>query len=157
MSENENDFETLRRLLALKRHEVPPPGYFENFSSQVIARIQAGETGSESVSGVSWLLRLLQAFETRPAYPVAFASGLCMLLLFGIVSVEQNPEMGSAWPTPNGSYVADVSGLAPNASQQFGNISNTNPPVGLPASSSLFDNNPPANPYFQQVSLENAN
>jgi len=77
MSENENDFEALRRLLALKRHEIPPPGYFEDFSGRVIGRIRAGE----GVRQLPWLLRLLQAFETKPAYPVAFASGLCTLLL----------------------------------------------------------------------------
>src|SRR5579862_3575660 len=100
MSENENDFEALRRLLALKRHEVPPPGYFEDFSSRVIGRIRAGETARE----LPWLLRLLQAFEAKPAYPVAFASALCTLLLFGIVSVEEspglfsNPVLGSVGP-----------------------------------------------------------
>ncbi|HXB60361.1 MAG TPA: hypothetical protein VNU95_12375, partial [Candidatus Acidoferrales bacterium] len=89
MSENEQDFEALRRLLALKRHEVPPPGYFEDFSSNVVARIRAGEAAAR----MPWFLRFLQAFEARPAYPVAFASSLCMLLLFGIVTVEQNPSI----------------------------------------------------------------
>jgi hypothetical protein len=91
MSENENDFEALRRLLVLKRHEIPPPGYFEDFSSRVIGRIRASEAARE----LPWLLRLLQAFEAKPAYPVAFASALCTLLLFGIVSVEQSPVLAS--------------------------------------------------------------
>ena len=77
MNENENNFESLRRLLALKRHEVPPPGYFENFSSQVTARIRAGEDrATEEQQGIElpWFFRLLSAFEAKPAFAGAFAS-----------------------------------------------------------------------------------
>jgi hypothetical protein len=92
MSNNENDFEALRRLLALKRHEVPPPGYFEDFSSRVVGRIRANEAAAE----IPWMLRFFSKFEAKPGYPVAVASALCMLLLYGIVSVEQNPELASS-------------------------------------------------------------
>jgi hypothetical protein len=43
--------EAIRRLLALKRHETPPPGYFRNFSSQVRARI---ERDAPPASGGLW-------------------------------------------------------------------------------------------------------
>jgi hypothetical protein len=91
MKENENNFESLRRLMALKRHETPPPGYFENFSSDVMARIRAGDAGqAESAARqLPWLFRLLSAFEAKPAFAGAFASALCLLLLFGIVFAER--------------------------------------------------------------------
>ena len=43
--------DAIRRLLALKRHETPPPGYFRNFSSQVRARI---ERDAAPASGGLW-------------------------------------------------------------------------------------------------------
>ena len=91
MNENENNFESLCRLLALKRHETPPPGYFENFSREVTARIRAGEMGgtADVSKPLPWLFRLLSTFEARPVFAGAFASALCMLLLFGIVYAER--------------------------------------------------------------------
>ncbi|MGA9449741.1 MAG: hypothetical protein WBW41_00190, partial [Verrucomicrobiia bacterium] len=103
MNENENNFESLRRLLALKRHEIPPPGYFNDFSRQVMSRIRAGETAeSEEFAGSSWLLRFLQVFEAKPAFVSAFASSLCLLLLLGIVYAER-PD-----GTPKTSLLASV-------------------------------------------------
>jgi len=96
MNENDN-FEALRRLLSLKRHEVPPPGYFNRFSGDVIARIRAGEQSSTSAAETvfarfPWLLRFLQAFEAKPAFASSFASALCLVLLFGIVYAEQSDQ-----------------------------------------------------------------
>ena len=102
MNENENNFESLRRLLALKRHEMPPPGYFENFSSEVTARIRAGEMGgaADVSKPLPWLFRLLSAFEAKPAFTGAFASALCMLLLFGIVFAERPDSTTQPLLTP---------------------------------------------------------
>src|SRR5271167_3202673 len=96
MNENENNFESLRRLLAQKRHETPPPGYFNNFSGQITARIRAGEARTSPAansSEASWLLKLLQACEFKPAFAGAFASALSLLLVFGIIYAER-PDSG---------------------------------------------------------------
>jgi len=156
MSENENDFEALRRLLALKRHEIPPPGYFENFSSQVIGRIRA----AESVEQIPFLLRFLQWFENRPAYPVAFASSLCLFLLYGIVTVQQNPEMAATWTSPKG-YISAVttSPVMPNPSQPSLVMVDTNSPINAqPNDSALFDSQPSGPSYrLQQASWPGGN
>jgi hypothetical protein len=100
MNENQPNFELLRRLLALKRHETPPPGYFNNFSSQVMARIRAGETEAAAgllgrlFASMPGLLNLLQALETRPVFAGGFATVLCALLLFGAV-IAQRPDSAS--------------------------------------------------------------
>jgi len=100
MNENQQNFESLRRLLTLKRHETPPPGYFNNFSRQVMARIRAGETGEAAsqaeglLPGIPWLLNWLQGLETKPVFAGSFATALCLLLLFGAV-VAQRPESAS--------------------------------------------------------------
>jgi hypothetical protein len=120
MNENENNFESLRRLLALKRHETPPPGYFENFSSEVTARIRAGDAGrTASVSKqltdeLPWFFRLLSTFEAKPAFAGAFAFALCLFLVFGIVfaerpdSVTQPLLTQSEQTTPGGILVASA-------------------------------------------------
>ena len=98
MNENENDFEALRRLLALKRHETPPPGYFENFPGAVMARLRAGQSGAQDgvaerlADRLPWLYRMIQAWEDKPAFSTTFASALCLLLLGGIVFAER-PEV----------------------------------------------------------------
>jgi hypothetical protein len=146
MNENEQDFEALRRLLALKRHEVPPPGYFEDFSSNVIARIRVGQAAAR----MPWFLRFIQAFEARPAYPVAFASSLCLLLLFGIVTVEQNPEISTAFAQQAGA--SGFPAVAVSSGTQAGSTLiaiATNAPADLSANASLFSSQP--SPYFQQV------
>src|SRR5438094_5722 len=95
MNPESQDFTQLRRLLALKRHEQPPPGYFNDFSGQVIARIRAGapadrETGSERmVWEAPWLRRLWAAFETKPILAGAFGVLVCGLLLAGVIYSEQ--------------------------------------------------------------------
>jgi len=91
MSQDMQDFEELRQLLALKRHEQPPPGYFNSFSRQVILRIKAGETGEAGslidrlFSETPWLQRLWNALEARRILAGACGVAFCGLLITGVL------------------------------------------------------------------------
>jgi hypothetical protein len=98
MSSSSRNFDSLRRLLALKRHEVPPPGYFNGFSSQIISRLEAGELGEpESMIGrwlenASWLQRLRNLLEAQPMFAGAFGAVACALLISGILYTENGGQ-----------------------------------------------------------------
>jgi len=98
MERDEQNFESLRRLLALKRHEVPPPGYFDNFSCEVITRIKAGEHLEapglvEKLSWeATWFGRLWTALEARPAMAGLCGVAVCGLLVSGLVFSESKGD-----------------------------------------------------------------
>ncbi|HTR40199.1 MAG TPA: hypothetical protein VMH87_01110 [Pseudomonadales bacterium] len=147
MSENEQDFDALRRLLALKRHEIPPPGYFENFSGNVIARIHAGEAAAE----LPLLLRFIQWFERKPALPVTFASSLCMVLLYGIVTIQQSPMAGMGFaPQSTGSMAVLTTaptGVVDPARPFNGSSEQTNNPA---ANDSSYFGSPSSAPLYHE-------
>jgi hypothetical protein len=156
MNESENNFEALRRLLALKRHEMPPPGYFNGFPSQVVSRIRAGETAeSREIAGASWLLKFLQVFEAKPAFVGSFACSLCLLLLFGIVYAGRPDATLKtsflAAVTPPAVSLADATSPGfSEPSQPVGLMVSTNPVLSLEPVASLFGQQ---NPLAQPVSF----
>jgi hypothetical protein len=105
MNPEQEEFQQLRRLLTLKRYEQPPPGYFDDFSEQVIIRIRAGERIDhfsfwEVLSWEApWLQRLWAAVETRPMLAGGFGVAVCGLLLAGMLYSEQRES--ALLPTPN--------------------------------------------------------
>lgn len=165
MSEYQNDFEAVRRLLSLKRHEVPPPGYFHRFSDQVIQRIRVGEAAApagwseELYAQAPWLVRFLQSFGGKPVFAGSFAGALCMLLVFGIVyaerpDVELQPLV-QATPTTASLAAVSPTSLAQQPVAQAGGIMvSTNPVFSLQPVGSAFGQQ---NPLVQPVSLSLGN
>ena len=85
MNPDSEQFEQLRKLLVLKRHEEPPPGYLNRFSGQVIARIRAGEQGEEKPA---WLKKAWSLLETKPMLTGAFGAAVCALAISGLIYSE---------------------------------------------------------------------
>jgi hypothetical protein len=146
MTENDNNFESLRRLLVLKRHETPPPGYFNYFSRQVLQRINAGDTGKstnwveELFSQAPWLEKLLVAFDVKPVFASTFAGALCLLLFLGIIYAER-PDLTSQPVMQAATAAASLAAVSPSLSpsaDQMGIVSSTNPVLSLQPIASLF-------------------
>jgi len=80
MNPETDQFESVRRLLALKRYEQPPPGYFDEFSVKVIARIQT----LQEIQSRPWWHRWLCYLEERPLLAGASGVACCGVLLCGL-------------------------------------------------------------------------
>lgn len=109
MNAQPDDFEKLRKLLALKRHEVPPPGYFNSFSDKVIARLQAPEPAVRP----TWLQMLGLDFDFRPAFLCGAGVAVCALLSVGIIAATQMDAQQGAMPSI-ASHVESPMGVAFN-------------------------------------------
>ena len=78
------DFEDLQRLLALKRHEQPPPGYFERFPNRVLTRIEQ----AEAVVDLPWWRSLWSDFRAKPVLASAYCLLAAGVSLFALSMVE---------------------------------------------------------------------
>jgi hypothetical protein len=135
MRAESDNFQELRRLLALKRYEQPPPGYFNTFSRQVMARIEAGERGRDPagsegwLGSSSWLVRLWNSFGTKPILAGAFGVAVCSVLIAGVAYSDR----GDAGNLPAMSAPArEQAGLSPMGTVVAGGLSQ---PVSTPGSS----------------------
>ena len=149
MTPDSENFDQLRKLLALKRHEIPPPGYFHGFSREVIVRIKAGEGTQEATGFVfegSWLRRFWGLFEARPVLAGGFGVAVCGFFVVGaLISSESTQISGltgdvQAAAIPMGNYAA----AAPTETAPLTRVSDQSPsPLGATVSTlpggSLFD------------------
>ena len=168
MNENENNFETLKLLLKLKQHEVPPPGYFHNFSGQVVSRIRAGEAGgaqgfAEQLQATApWVVNFLRIFETKPGLIGAFATSLCLLLVVGLFVAERADSVSKNFQSvventqPTLDSVASVTAapVLAAADPSSGIVVSTNPVLSLQPATTMFGQQ---NPLFQSASFAPVN
>lgn len=92
--ENPEEFESLRKLLALKKYEQPPPGYYRRLPDQIRARIKADEDLSKESEWWTWMVA---RFDARPAMVCVYGCGLSALLLLGFrVSEEFEVQKAAA-------------------------------------------------------------
>lgn len=147
MDSQPENFENLRRLLALKRHEQPPPGFFDGFSRAIYVRLQGGEAaqpvGWERVAWEApWLVRLWDALSVKPLLTGAMGVAASAMVLAGVLSAEgpDLPVIANNGLTPTvlaGPAPAEGMALHPMlVSSSFGSDTNSSIQPAIP--SSLF-------------------
>ncbi len=151
MSADHEKFKQLRRLLTLKRYEQPPPRYFEDFSAQVIRRIQAGEVSAPSLrerlfGENSWIQQIWELLEAKPALVGAFGVVVCGLLITGVMFSGESNSLSAVTPVAQGvsSVFTPISGSPTTVAfkqpvEQPMLISSTNPMIAPQPEGSLFD------------------
>lgn len=90
MQPTDSQFNDLKRLLALKRHEQPPPGYFERLPVTILRRIRI-EHQTAPFDG--WLTSLVDRLTFRPALAGVCGVGLCVLYLAGLGIGRSTPPL----------------------------------------------------------------
>ena len=82
--QNPDEFESLKKLLALKRHEEPPPGYFDRLPGEIRARIAHAQASPEP-----WWRRWLATWDLSPALATSYAVVAVTLVVGGIWMTKQ--------------------------------------------------------------------
>ncbi len=114
---NDQDFSDLRRLLALKKHEQPPPGYFNRLPGKILERIETSDLGVQS----TWWGWLVARFDARPILACAYGFTISTLLLMGFrlsQALDSGADADPAAAAFGGGWLAatpDPSTAQPNA------------------------------------------
>jgi hypothetical protein len=102
MNSDLNDFETLRKLIALKRHEQPSPGYFCRLPDRIAARLERGE------GKFRFWENLVDRFTFRPAFVYGFSLAALSALTVSVVYSVRLQSEESAQTSPNDGWRAFV-------------------------------------------------
>jgi len=99
MNPSPDNFDALQKLLALKRHESPPPIYFDRLASRVIARLEA-EGGMRSTT---WWQRWWEALNSPPVLAFSYGAVVVGLLMLGVgllqsLELEADPALAASQP-----------------------------------------------------------
>jgi hypothetical protein len=92
MNSDPGDFEALRKLMALKRHEQPPPGYFNRLPDKIMGRLERGDGQPR------FWENFLTVFTFRPALAYGFAlaafSALTLSVIYSVkTSLRESPRI----------------------------------------------------------------
>ncbi len=99
MNHPPDGFDALRKLLALKRHESPPPGYFNRLADRVIAQLEA----EGALPAPAWWQQWWEALVSPPVRALGYGAAVVALLLLGTgflrtLELEADPVLAASQP-----------------------------------------------------------
>ncbi len=142
MNSDHEKFETLRKLMALKRHEQPPPEYLHQLSDRIINRIERGE------GQLNLWDKLTANFSLRPSLAYAFGLTVCGALGLSIgymvrqemtQSGDPTPEVALRGSVPAGVFASQLNKPATAPLRVANWLRNTNPTTDSQLELSLFN------------------
>jgi hypothetical protein len=142
MISDPGDFDELRKLMALKRYELPPPGYFNRLPGKIMDRIECGE------GQLGFWEKFVTEFAFRPALAYGCVLAAFSALTFSVIySVKTQPQESAQTPFNNGwrtggSDAAFASQFSSSEPLHVVNWNNTNSSNAEPALPSLFNSGP---------------
>jgi hypothetical protein len=147
MATDSENFDQLLKLLALKKHEQPPPGYFDQFSREVIIRLKhraverqswLDELGEEA----SWFWKIWAMLEAKPILAGLFGVAVSGLLLTGIIYSQrlERPSFTEAMPSTEKVASEGLHTVLESDKPAYVLLaSSTNPVVDIGVPAGLFD------------------
>jgi hypothetical protein len=151
MSTAPDEFEKLQKLLKLKRHEQPPPGFFDSFPTRVINRLEREAAQQGRWADASWLMRLLATLETNPMAAGLFGMSVCGLLISGIAWSQYRP------PSTYSDNAAVTINMADNSALRIPDAKSDKVDSLAPSSVAMFGTNGSVFDTVQLPSAERVN
>lgn len=143
MSNAPEEFDSVRKLLKLKRYEQPPPRFFDELPARVLNAIEAAPAQASAgfFSQVPVLSRFFALLEQNALVAGSLVTGLCALLIGGVVYSEVADQA-----VPTGAESASFAAMnlpAPTAQDSAVQVSSMNPilpatTMATPKAPSLF-------------------
>ncbi|MCP5521465.1 MAG: hypothetical protein H7A46_07950 [Verrucomicrobiales bacterium] len=94
-----DNFDALQKLLALKRHEVPPPGFFDRLPESIRAELEQAAAHPRGLAGLWELLRSRWRLEPALAGAMLLAvAGIYGIALLGPQAPDASPTTAAAPP-----------------------------------------------------------
>jgi len=128
---------TVERLIALKRYEQPPPGYFHLLPGRIIARIERGE--GQCNSWKTWRL----SFSARPALAFVLGLTVCGALTLAVYMPPKlvDQTVTASELSPDNRWAAASIGVPATVETSLGGaawLGSTNPVTAPQTGDSLF-------------------